>query len=523
MSELTSRFVTLRSYFQTAPGQFKFRQALWVLWFLLMTGVSVLVGMLIYEGTDIRTVIAWMLMVACAAVTFWKPRWGLYLLVFLSLMGDRSRTFWYPYVTNMSSPESILFLNDSLIFSPFELFLVLTYFSWFLGAIAQRSLNFRKNELLLPVMVFLLFMVFGLVYGLATGGNSNMALWEFRPIVYLPAMYLLTSSLITRREHVNMLVWLIMTSLFIKGVTGVIYVATVLDWDFSSVQQITEHSAAVHFNTVFIYLLGVWIFKDTPAKRFLLPVMALPVLFSYIATQRRAAYLVLIIALVLIALVLYREKRALFWSVVPAAALVFMAYLAVFWNNQGALGMPARAVKSQLFPSLSSARDQSSDVYRMMENYNSLSTIWRVPLTGTGFGHPFDMVVQLPDISFFVWYRYITHNTILWIWMNTGIGGFLAMLVMVGSGISVGARTLFRLSEPSLKTAAFLATFYLVMHFIFAYVDISWDNQNMIYVGTMLGLIGCLEAVAAQPQKQHPQRWPWQSMMPRQNLKEAES
>jgi hypothetical protein len=143
-------------------------------------------------------------------------------------------------------------------------------------------------------------------------------------------------------------------------------------------------------------------------------------------------------------------------------------------------------------------RDQASDVYRIIENYNILFTIRSSPLTGIGFGQMFYMVISLPDISFFVWYRYITHNSIGWIWMKTGVGGFISMLFLVGLSIMAGVRVLFRVEDRMIKAVVLTSTLYILMHFIFAYVDMSWDNQSMTYIGTAMGLISCAEAVACR-------------------------
>jgi hypothetical protein len=37
------------------------------------------------------------------------------------------------------------------------------------------------------------------------------------------------------------------------------------------------------------------------------------------------------------------------------------------------------------------------------------------------------------------------------------------------------------------------------MHFIYAYVDISWEAQSMIYVGAMMGLLNSMERIVAGP------------------------
>ena len=132
------------------------------------------------------------------------------------------------------------------------------------------------------------------------------------------------------------------------------------------------------------------------------------------------------------------------------------------------------------------------------------------PLTGVGFGKQFYMLVPLPDISFFVWWQYITHNSILWIWLKTGAAGFLSMIFLVGLSVVTGMQAIRRIPDANLRVAALVATFYIIMHFIYAYVDMSWDARSMIYIGAMMGLINCLEAIAAIPVPALPKRWPWQ-------------
>jgi len=50
------------------------------------------------------------------------------------------------------------------------------------------------------------------------------------------------------------------------------------------------------------------------------------------------------------------------------------------------------------------------------------------------------------------------------------------------------------------------------MHFTYAYADMSWDIERMVYLGVMLGIINGLERVAAQPTAVSPRRWPWQPL-----------
>ncbi len=50
-----------------------------------------------------------------------------------------------------------------------------------------------------------------------------------------------------------------------------------------------------------------------------------------------------------------------------------------------------------------------------------------------------------------------------------------------------------------MRAIALTATLYVVMHFMYAYVDMSWDIQSMIYMGLVMGLINGLGWIAGEP------------------------
>jgi O-antigen ligase len=195
----------------------------------------------------------------------------------------------------------------------------------------------------------------------------------------------------------------------------------------------------------------------------------------------------------------------------PVVALAGVTYVAVFWNNTGVLGTPVRAIKAVIAPSQASLRDQSSNAYRVLENVNTLVTIRQAPLTGVGFGRKFIIAVAMPDISFFEWWEYITHNSVLWVWMKTGVFGFLALLTLIGTSIVTGLRALQRMPTGDLRAIVCAGVLYLVMHYVYAYVDMSWDIQSMVLVGTTLGLLSAVERIVAQPVPLPSKRWPWQT------------
>ncbi len=469
----------------------------WRVWFFGLMGITVLTALFMLYIQPIPVPLGLIVVVALVGAIAYQPRYGIYLILLASLAGDALLMPAYPFLKNFSSAESLLYLNSSLIFSPLELSLVLVLVLWLGKAMMRRQLKFYTGILFWPAMLFALCLVGGVLYGLSTGGDTNIALWEVRPIFYLFFMLVFVSNLLEKPEHLSHMIWVSMIGLSIEGVVGCYYYFVVLGMDLTGVERITEHSAAIHMNTMFVFILAAWLYQASPAKRFLLPLLMPVVLLTYLATQRRAAFLSLGIALVMMAVVLYKENNKLFWRIMPIAALLGTLYIGVFWNNTGALGLPAQAIKSVVAPEQGSS-DALSNLYREIENANVSYTIHTAPLTGVGFGNKFYITRAMPDISFFVWWEYIVHNSILWMWMKTGVLGFLAMIFMVGFSIMSGARLLGYIANRELKAITLTATLYLAMHFLYAYVDMSWDSQSMIYIGAMMGVINYVNRTTPQ-------------------------
>lgn len=503
--------LSTRPAITSVASQLRRNNGAWRAWAIALVGVSALVGLLMARATPSAATLGWFCFFAGIGALLYKPRYGVYQIAGLALAGDAILTPWFPFVKNLSSAESLLYVGRATSFSPAEIFIVLTFVSWLSRAIIQRRLNGYTGALFWPVAVFAAFITFGLIYGITHHGDRKIALWEVRVIYYLPAMLILTSNLITTRAHLNTLIWTIVCALFFDSISGIWYIVNTLNFDIRSVEAIAEHSNSIHLNTVFVLAIGVWMYRGSKAKRIILPLMLPIILISYFANQRRAAFITLTLALVLIGFVLFRVHRRIFWMLAPTLAVLGVIYLGAFWNSTGGLGMPARAIRSIIAPQ-QGGRDDASNAYRVIENVNTKFTIQSRPLTGIGFGNKFYIVVPMPDISFFEWWEYITHNSIMWIWMQTGVGGFLAMLVLVGMSVIVGMRALWRMPGGDLSAITLMVTLYVIMHFVYAYVDMSWEAQSMIYVGVAMGIINCIERVADAPLPLARRRWPWQTV-----------
>ncbi len=495
---------------KTSQYKLKQNRILWLLLLLGAIGAAGLLSLVMALKGPSPIILTGLVALCMAAAIIYQPRWGIYLILFLSLVGDPLLEPSYPFIKNLSSRESLAYIGDAFIFSPMEIYLVLTIASWLIRGLLKRDLKFYKGNLLAPASVFMVFITTGLAYGLLKGSDITIALWEVRPIYHFFLLLILSSNLLTRKEHfVNLLMWII-AAVAIEGAIGTFYVFTTLGGHLTAAEAITDHPASIHMNTVFVLLIAAFMYRTLKFKRWII-LATLPVIgIAYVADQRRAAFVSLAVALIIFAILLFFENRKLFMLLLPVAVFAGLVYTAAFWNSDSTLASPVRAVKSVLMPAAASEKDQSSNFYRMIENANTSITIHARPLTGVGFGNPFYVVYALPDISFFAWWEYFPHNSIIYIWVKAGVGAFVAMLFLIGSAILTGAQALMRARDPETKAVLATVTIYIVMHFLFAYVDQSWSTESMLYIGISMGIINCAEYVLGQPVPSMPVRFPWQ-------------
>jgi O-antigen ligase len=231
---------------------------------------------------------------------------------------------------------------------------------------------------------------------------------------------------------------------------------------------------------LYAWLIAALFFGGTRLRdRMILLIAAVPVSIVFLDAERRAAVVGLVVAGGFIGLMLMARNRSRFMKVFPVLFLLTAVYTAAFWNNESQLGFPAQAIKIIVQPDSSTEADASSNLYRDIENLNLNATIRSNPVLGVGFGQPFLQPIPLPDISFFEFWLYIPHNSILWVWTKVGFVGFVAFLMSFSLAISNGMRAVARI--PTNRDAAMMAALvsYIPATFVFAFVDISFDGQTV--------------------------------------------
>ena len=257
-------------------------------------------------------------------------------------------------------------------------------------------------------------------------------------------------------------------------------------------------------NAVFIFVLALWLLKrGTRTFRVTVTLLVIPIVIAYLVSERRAAFVALVVGAIILFVVLLWTRPQTFWKVAPVVMVIGVLYTGAFWNSEASIGFPAQAIKSVIAPDQLDAKDQSSDLYREIEKVDILYTINSSKFLGIGFGHEFLRPVALPTITSFNLATYKPHDSILWIWMKAGIGGFVAMLFLFAMTMRKGATVLRGAAGDRQLPVLIAMVSFVAMYAVYCYVDIGWDAQNVVMLALAMALIGTWPRLTADPLDPH--------------------
>jgi O-Antigen ligase len=476
---------------------------LFVVLTVLVFSTAAVAAMLTPGGGSLRTAQMTLAAAGLLLVSIWviaRPAHGVHLMVLFTLIGDNQTLWWYPATKNFSSAESVLYVSDRLIINPLEVLLVLTTVSWLARRRTDPAWNFVRGGLLKPIVVFGALVVVGLLYGVGRSGDRTAALWEARPLFYLPIVYILATNLFKSSRDYVWAMWLAMIAVTVQSVLALSHYFGLDAMERAGREDLTEHAASVPINAMIILLLAIWLLpRCSIVMRSLLPLMAIPTIWAYFIAERRSAFVGLALGIILLSVTLFQLNRRVFWVFVPVVALVGTVYVAAFWNAEGALSFPAQAIKSAIAPGQLEGKDQSSNIYRELEGRNVWFTLRSRPLTGVGFGHVFYQLYALPNISFFRFWQFMPHHSFLWIWLKMGFIGFVSMIFLIIRTIQHGVRTVFRVRPGTDQAVALTAVLFVVMYVVFSYVDIAWDMRSTVMLGLCMAICADMPSEIAPP------------------------
>ncbi len=434
------------------------------------------------------------------ALACWRPCAALGTLIAAVLLLEQ-----YPIAGIESiTAASPLYLNINNLSSfylpanPLELLLTVLTGATLVRVVWIERRPWRWHWPQVATLCFGLSLAISFLLGMVRGGDFKVALWEVRAFGYLILLQLLVPQIVRHRRQLVWLTWALCVPLIVKGFQGVSRYFFTIDRRIDSVSAISSHECAFFLLCLFLLLGALWTYRAAPRLRWLLTA-TLPVTFvTFLLAQRRVAYGALAIGAVLFVVLAPRAMRKrVLWAAIPISLLLTL-YAFAFWNKPyGTLSMPVRQVRS-IFDPRPGSHEESSNDFRDRERFNLKTTIRANLVTGTGFGHEFYQAVPLPNINYPL-YRFIPHNAILWLWAKSGTIGFFFFWLFVGANVVAAMMLRNRLRDPLARALSVTAALALLLQMIISTYDLQLTfYRNMVFHGTLLGLVGASVALAAE-------------------------
>ena len=424
-----------------------------------------------------------------AALTVWRPRYGLYAVLVCAIAfegqpsGPVMHVGWHVQSTISSwSPFGFV------IFSPIELMVLVTA----LVVVAEAVVEHRRLQLpqLGRLMIFFLFLVtMSVAYGIFAGGDLNIALWETRSIYLIGAIALLVPNVFKQRGQVDQLLNVLVVAATLLSIEIIWRRFALFDTGKLglSIDMVFAHDSPVMINFVIVLLVARLVWPASGRQR-LTALRIQLLIWAQMLTERRAGWVSLDIGLVLVAIMIFRVRRKLFAFFVLPLLLLYVGYLGAFWNADGPIAQPARAVRSINSPE---GRDLQSNLYRMGERLNVRANIRAHPLTGLGWGKEYTFYYGLADLSWWRFWRYSPHASLLGLWMKMGPLGMLTFLTLTGAAIARGVQLIKQ--APNDRSAPVLVALVSgsIMLFVYSYVELGLSGVRTTALwGFAFGVIG---------------------------------
>ncbi|MDZ7808670.1 MAG: O-antigen ligase family protein [Gracilimonas sp.] len=410
-------------------------------------------------------------------------------------------TYTTDYFRNLKENRYLPYSSAGVV-NPIELHFIFMAFTWFFLLPVKKNFRFQSIPAWGSFILFLATFVFSFVNGIRTG-DFLVALWEVRALFYLCFLFLFVPQIIQTKKQIQILLWISIIAITLKALQA-IHRYMILGFSTAGFQTLTNHEDPVFTSTIFILALGFFVFGIKGKQKWLLLMLCIPLAFGFYIGLRRAAYAGLIISVAAFFVLLpMLEQRLLIKRSMPFLLLLFV-YVGVFWNypNSGFAG-PVNLIKSGIVEpdKETNLQDYYSNLYRDFEDYNLAVTIQRSPLLGIGFGNKYDMPLNLANISFPL-RDYIPHNEIFWYLIKTGAVGFLMFWIFFNAFAFKSAYTLHRLKDPYAKAVCAMITIAVINQMVVSYFDLQLTYyRNMIYLGTLMGLLPTLITIADKEQE----------------------
>jgi hypothetical protein len=334
------------------------------------------------------------------------------------------------------------------------------------------------------------------VRGIASGGDVRQSLWQFRWLVWLPVITALVMYALRGPRDFATWLYVITATACVKAAIGLYYYLAVARPAGVRPATVTSHIDSLLFVVVIALWVGVVVYRPTVSRFAIAAAISGWMVMAIVINNRRTAYVGLAATLIVLCpLLTMRLKRLLAHASFVCVPLVAV-YLAAGSGHTTGFFAPAGSIMSVF-----EARDASTAT-RDVENYNLILTLKPHILAGTGWGHEYVEAVKAFDISrVFAQYRYLAHNSVLWLLGIGGVLGFTAIWLPMQLAVFMASR-----SNRFARTGDERAAAYGVVAIIACYATLAWADigtqswtTDFLLAGAIAGSSKLATATGAWP------------------------
>ncbi len=335
-------------------------------------------------------------------------------------------------------------------------------------------------------------------WGMLRGGVIEPSFFQAIQILAIPIVTLALAYSLRGSEDLNALGNIIVNVAVARGLlVAYTYFVVCLPQGINPPEYCTTHGDSTTFAAAFLILVAHVIVDRKKRTLWRLGIIGTFILAAMVMNNRRLAFVCVGVGAMAMYLALppSRTRRRLNRILLVAAPLLFV-YLIAGEGTTHPIFAPARLAWSAL-----EQKDLSADS-RDVENLNLVVTMAENPILGSGFGHEYTEVLKIYDISEFMpLYRYIPHNSILWLWTVAGLVGFVWLWILPLSAAYLGARA-FRFADGQLERVAALVSVGIVS----VWISANWGDVGLASeTNVMIFAIGFAVAAKLNAQSEYAQ------------------
>ena len=460
---------------------------------------------ILLRGADVAMVLPLVIAIVVVAIVV-RPVVGVYAVFGAAILFEQFLIIGLDPITadthfyqNLSA-----FTDIPLRLSPADLLMLLTLGAWYASVVRGRAPRPVLGPFGWAMAAYGAAFLVGTGIGVARGSwNADATLAEMRGPAQLCIAYLLATNLVRTRGVARVVVWELVLLVAVKAVQGILNAeqASSLPVDLEAV---TGHEDVVFFDVVLALAFAAFALRARSKLALVFMLVTPLIIVAELLTERRVGFIALGVGLVIVLVVTARRapRRALILT--TCGALAATVYVAAFWDAQGAIAEPIRAVRAVVDPGYLSVRDEMSDDWRVIEDRNIAYTIQQLPLTGVGLGQEYLVSVKPPPLPpTFTYWRYITHNALLWLWLMAGPLGAFGLWFLAARVVLFGSAVATRAASVEVRWLALLPLGLLASQVVFSAVELGLTySRTMIVLGTVLGIAMSL----ARPEDEAPAR-----------------